>query len=155
MRLLTACLCVVVFAACGGDGDPPDRSAPVATSTTTTTTTTATVLALRGFSSPSGNVACAIDAGSVRCDIRDRDWEPPPKPSSCDTDWGHALAVEDGRAIFLCAGDTAFGPEDVLPYGATNRVGDFECHSEQAAMTCRDTTTGHGFELARARYRLF
>jgi hypothetical protein len=35
------------------------------------------------FQSPSTNIGCGIDRQGVRCDIRERDWRPPPKPSSC------------------------------------------------------------------------
>jgi hypothetical protein len=35
------------------------------------------------FASPTGNISCGIDeeSGSVRCDIGEREWEAPPKPS--------------------------------------------------------------------------
>jgi len=61
-----------------------------------------------GFQSPSGNIGCVIGRqGGVRCDIRNRDWRPPPKPASCMLDWGFGLTVgRRGRGQFVCAGDT-------------------------------------------------
>ena len=52
------------------------------------------------FESPSGNIGCVIGKGSgVRCDIRERDWSPPPKPAGCPVDWGNGLTVaKRGRA---------------------------------------------------------
>lgn len=46
---------------------------------------------LTQFTSPSGNIGCAIiPAGAAgnfaayaRCDIQTRDWTPPPRPSTC------------------------------------------------------------------------
>ena len=42
-----------------------------------------TAQASTGFQSPSGNIGCFIGKSGVRCDIRTRDWSPPPKPASC------------------------------------------------------------------------
>ena len=71
------------------------------------------------FQSPSGNIGCAIGRqGGVRCDIRNRDWRPPPKPASCMLDWGFGLTLERrGRARFVCAGDTVLGQGRRLAYG--------------------------------------
>ena len=51
--------------------------------------------------------------GGARCDIRKRDWSPPPHPASCseEVDFGQGLAVShDGKASFVCAGDTTLDP---------------------------------------------
>jgi hypothetical protein len=62
------------------------------------------------FSSPSKNIGCALDRTAVRCDIRQRDWRPPPKPRSCELDWGFGLTVDRrGRGQFVCADDTVLG----------------------------------------------
>ena len=49
------------------------------------------------FQSPSGNIACAMGGGIVRCDILEHSWSPPPKPSSCDLDWGNGVAGRPPR----------------------------------------------------------
>ena len=111
---------------------------------------------LTGFISPTGNVACMIDADWARCDIIDRDWSPPPRPADCEFDYGQGISLAPGEsAQFVCAGDTAFGTDEVLPYGDSITAGVLRCESADAGITCRDTKTGHGFSLARQAYQLF
>ena len=110
-----------------------------------------------GFQSPSGNIGCVIGRrGGVRCDIRNRDWSPPPKPASCQLDWGFGLTVERrGRGRFVCAGDTTLGQGRRLAYGDTIRRGRFRCESTRRGMRCVNRFTGHGFTLSRERARRF
>jgi hypothetical protein len=110
------------------------------------------------FETPSHNIGCYMDAQSVRCDIRERDWSPPPKPRYCikaGVDWGQGVAVAAHRASIVCAGDTTLGGPGLLGYGHSARRGPIHCISRTAGMTCRNADTGHGFFLSRARYRLF
>lgn len=109
------------------------------------------------FSSPSGNIGCAISkASGVRCDIRERGWSPPPKPASCELDWGQGLVVERrGRGSFVCAGDTVLGAQRPLGYGDAIRRGRFRCKSLQSGMRCSNLRNGHGFKLSRQRARRF
>jgi hypothetical protein len=114
------------------------------------------VYAFTGFVSPTGNVSCMIDVDLARCDIIDRDWEPPPRPADCEFDYGHGIEMPAGRpATFVCAGDTAFGADEVLPYGDAIRAGPLRCESADAGITCRDADTGHGFTLAQRAYQVF
>jgi hypothetical protein len=112
---------------------------------------------LRSFRTPSGNVGCVIGSGTARCDIRERSWTPPPRPSSCPLEWGQGLTVgEAGSAAFVCAGDTALDPSSpVLAYGRSSTLGDLTCQSLTAGVRCANARTGHGFTLARERYSLF
>jgi hypothetical protein len=108
------------------------------------------------FESPSGNIKCVIDKSSgVRCDIRERDWKPPPKPPWCPVDWGNGLEVSArGRARFTCAGDAV--PEGrALAYGDAIRRGRYRCRSRRAGMRCVNLRTSRGFVLSRARARRF
>jgi hypothetical protein len=113
--------------------------------------------ALTFFQSPSGNIGCVIGKGNgVRCDIRERDWQPPPKPASCPLDWGHAIAVgRRGRGHFVCAGDTTLGEGRRLGYGKAIRRGRFRCVSRRSGMRCANRRNGHGFKLSRDRVRRF
>ena len=105
---------------------------------------------------PSGNVVCALDEGTARCDIRERTWEPPPKPASCELDYGSGLSLGDGRAGVVCAGDTVLTDTATpLPYGSAVRTGDVVCSSSTEGMRCENLRTSRGFVLARAEYRLF
>ena len=111
---------------------------------------------LLGYVAPSGNIACLIDSTYVRCDIIDRDWSPPPRPADCEFDYGQGISLSvGGPAEFVCAGDTVFGPDNVLPYDEWVTAGSLRCDSAVDGITCRDLGTGHGFSLSRQAYRLF
>src|SRR5438067_2045223 len=160
-------LFLVVLAGCGGGGggkkttsttSSTPTSAPASPTTTVAPTTTSRPpdLALKSFKTPSGNVGCMLDVGSVRCDIRDHAFSPPPKPGGCDLDWGDAVEVSSrSGAEFVCHGDTALDPSAaVLPYGQRTRQGSIVCESAESGVTCTNEASGHGFALSRERYRL-
>ena len=155
---------LLLAAACGGSGSPsqasstsgsPGSSAP---STSGPTTTFAPAFVGHGnvfFLSPSKNIGCALSETGVRCDIRERTWAPPPRPASCDLDFGQGITlVGTSPATFACAGDTAIVGDDVLQYGTVVTRGDFECRSETAAMRCRNAKSGHSFSLSREKFTL-
>ena len=108
------------------------------------------------FNSPSRNIGCQLTDVRARCDISKRDWSPPPKPSSCDGDFGQGLRVSryGRRGRFMCAGDTALGGERVLADGRSLRRGRLTCTSRQSGITCRNRR-GHGFRISRESYRIF
>jgi hypothetical protein len=116
------------------------------------------------FQSPSHNLACRITTGSpspnVRCDAHiARFTAPPPRPLHCDqSTYGHTLGLMAGAptATFLCPPDSLINDDlPVLDYGDDKTVGDFECSSSTDGITCRDTTTNHGFHIERDSYSLF
>ncbi|WP_234706095.1 DUF6636 domain-containing protein [Mycolicibacterium setense] len=114
------------------------------------------VTELTGFTSPSGNVGCYLDASMARCDIRDRSWAPPLRPASCEFAYGHGVTLSPGRpAAFVCAGDTTLGAGAELGYGDSITAGTLRCESADTGITCRDTKTRHGFVLSREAYQLF
>ncbi len=178
LALAAALALVLALSACGGDDATvtvtetgaagPTPGPPATTSPTTTGETTTTgedggtppadvnVDELTAFSSPTGNIGCYIDPGSVRCDIGDRDWEPPPAPPGCELDYGQGIELEaGGRAAFVCAGDTALGGGEALDYGSSIAAGLLRCESEESGMTCRDAETGRGFSIAIEGYEIF
>ncbi len=115
-----------------------------------------------GFTSPSGNIACAFDAstttnaaGSVRCEITVKDWTPPAQPAACNVDRGLDLTLES-QAQLLCAGDTVRASSSplLLPYGTSIRFTPFTCTSQPAGIDCENTVTRAGFLLSRERYEL-
>ncbi|BBX51788.1 hypothetical protein GCM10009645_30850 [Mycolicibacterium poriferae] len=112
---------------------------------------------LVGFTSPSGNIGCILADGTVRCDVAERDWAPPPRPSDCPdfTDYGQGITLgTTGRASFVCAGDTALGSGPALPYGQFEAGGGVSCTSEPSGMRCSNSD-GHGFTISRQDYTLF
>ncbi len=164
----------LALAACGGSdstatvtetetvSSPTGTTEPSSTTTSTSTTEDGSTQAdqmvteLTGFTSPTGNIGCYIDQGSVRCDIGDRDWEPPAAPSSCKLDYGQGIELRAGGAAdFVCAGDTALGGGDALDYGTSIGAGLLVCESEESGMSCRDTETGRGFTLSKQSYEIF
>jgi hypothetical protein len=104
------------------------------------------------FHSPSGNIRCVIQAGELaRCDITQRNWQPPPKPKSCPGDWANGLQVGmRGSGRFTCANDAVPAGRE-LPYGRAIRRGRFRCRSRRNGMRCANLRTHHGFALSRAQ----
>jgi hypothetical protein len=143
----------------------PSTTTASTTPSATTTTTAANpaapaanlpALHLRAFRSPSSNLGCELDATVARCDIAQRTWKSPPRPASCQLDYGNGLEVlPSGTGRFTCAGDTALNPQDPpLPYGRRSTIGSLSCLSEPSGITCRNAA-GHGFAIARTAYRIF
>jgi hypothetical protein len=112
------------------------------------------------FETPSRNIACAWHSslgGSLRCEIRSLLRPMPPRPASCDVDWGYGISMgRTGRARVLCAGDTVRrqGSVRILAHGTTWRRGGFTCTSARAGLRCVNAS-GRGFFLSRERWRIF
>lgn len=110
------------------------------------------------FESPSGNIACLADADWVRCDIEDRDWSPPARPSDCpsQTGYGQGIILEvHGKPKFVCGGDTTFGGDArVLSYGDRDATTGYTCFSEKSGIRC-ENRDDHGFTIGRESYELF
>jgi hypothetical protein len=159
-------LALLGFAGCGGNDD---ATTTVTQGNTVTQGTgngqTQRLLAVPAgnhgphyFETPSHNIGCYLSKHDARCDIRQRDWSPPPEPKSCikfGVDYGQGLVVGPNHAEFVCAGDTVLGGPGLLGYGHSARRGSIFCVSRSAGITCRNADNGHGFFLARARYRIF
>src|SRR5262249_54301678 len=95
--------------------------------------------------SPSHNIACVIVSSGVRCDIRHYSWPVPPKPKSCEFDYGGGLSLnKKGKGYYNCVSDTVLGMGKVLPYGRTRSLGRFRCTSKKSGMRCVNRRNGHG-----------
>jgi hypothetical protein len=105
------------------------------------------------FSSPSGNIRCLVGPAQARCDISDRAWQPPTKPSSCTQTWGQGLRLTATSAQPVCA-DDALGGGARLAYGQSVSSGQFRCSSGQDGVTCRHGPSGRGFTISRSAYTL-
>ena len=112
--------------------------------------------AATSFHSPSGHIRCVIDGTSfTRCDITNHDWSPPPKPRSCDFDWGDSLQVGvRGRGRFRCVSDSVDSGR-TLGFGQSIKRGRFRCTSRTTGMRCVNVRNGHGFAVSRQRVRRF
>ena len=141
---------------------PLRLSIPVAlVSTAMLSPGTAHAFSFYQFQSPSGNVFCGVgtlDNGNAfaQCEIVDRSWSPPPRPTACEGEWGDRIGLNQGRpATFECHGDTLRG--DGLPtldYGRSYFEGPVTCSSEESGVTCSDISTGHYFTISRESYGL-
>ena len=108
------------------------------------------------FVTPSGNIGCAVSATSARCDIGERTWSAPPKPQSCQLDYGNGAVVDATGTRLSCAGDTLLhASTTVLQYGHGVRNGQVLCVSQPTGVRCEYVPTGHGFTLAKQGYTLF
>jgi hypothetical protein len=169
--VLACLLGMGVLAGCGDDeedtvtetvtteGTETTDTAPGTESAETATTAAVPRRVRRGpryFETPSSNIGCYIDARAVRCDIRERNWDPPPDDQDCELDYGQGIALgASGRADFICAGDTTLGGPATLGYGEVSRRGRLRCRSGQKGVTCSEIRSGHGFFLSRESYRIF
>lgn len=110
------------------------------------------------FITPSGNIACSMQDGSVMCEAREtimiEDFHDPEGDGQCNgfsltDDASHLChsepAIWDGFDI-----DPATWPE--LSYGDTVFVYEHVCTSEMTGLTCWNSETGHGFSLSRLGY---
>jgi hypothetical protein len=104
------------------------------------------------FRTPSKNIRCGYFVAQLRCDIASGLKPLPPKPTSCDFDWGQTyFLTRRGRAVIGCVSDSVSSPSArVLAYGTTWRKGGIVCRSRAIGMRCTNTS-GHGFFMSRAR----
>jgi hypothetical protein len=107
------------------------------------------------FTTPSLNIGCIGTKTRLRCDIVRTSVKPPPKPLTCEFDWGNAFQLLPRFAAHrLCVSDSAMGARRVLGYGKSLRIGPFLCTSRRSGLTCTSRTR-HGFFLSRARIHLY
>lgn len=160
MAILLAAAALTVGAGCGEEEESTSAATELTASESTTTEegtppADLEVTEMTGFTSPTGNIGCVIDRRNVRCDISERDWEPPPKPAGCDLDFGQGISLDAGGApAFICAGDTTLGAGEPLPYGQSIAAGLLRCESAESGITCRDVETGRGFSISQQSYEL-
>ena len=109
------------------------------------------------FQTPTGNIRCGMAGQSAVCEIKEREYEAPPKPADCELDHGNVVAVgREGPALFLCYGDSSFGiPTPTLAYGRSTTNGVFRCSTSKTGVICEVSRGEHGFELSRGSYRVF
>jgi hypothetical protein len=123
------------------------------------TDTRAAQLRIARFQLPSRNIGCGYvprsssTAAYLRCDILSG-LQPAPR-RRCMLDWTGLALSSRGRGQANCAGDTIYSRSaPVLQYGRSWRRGPFTCTSRRTGVTCR-SAAGHGFFLARGRWRVY
>lgn len=98
------------------------------------------------FSTPSGNINCALTADRVACTIAQYSLTP---GSSCTAGEPVTVVVDEAGAREDCTVGQQ-GPGPALPYGSSVVFERFACTSAETGVRCWDTWTGRGFTVARA-----
>jgi hypothetical protein len=108
------------------------------------------------FQLPSGNIHCALFEGTLRCDVLRSTYPRPARPRDCEQDYGDAVELGGkGWAVLVCHGDTvADRASPVLGYGQAWQGPGMACTAARTGLRCVNGD-GRGFEMARARLRLF
>jgi hypothetical protein len=113
---------------------------------------------LAAFTSPSGNIYCALNQPSAypACELRTGQVE---DPSACGdqpmTTQVGRLELHPEGAVPVCNTDTIVQPgAAVLAYGTAAFTRDTACVSEQVGVTCVSRAAPAGFFLAKGRYTL-
>lgn len=108
-----------------------------------------------GFKTPSGNIACEVYEGILRCDLKTNNAKVPAAPADCELDWGNMFVLKaKGKGQYLCAGDTVFGKQAILAYGKTWKYKGFICSSATTGLTCKNKTH-QGWVLNKLTQKLF
>jgi hypothetical protein len=128
---------------------------------------------LRFFHTADNSIACGLVKpqkktrkrsrlpGQARCDVPNHTWVAPPRPRTCELDWGFGVQVGDRRgASYVCAGDSVAGakPNPVLGPGGVIGIGPYSCTVLPVAATtvrCQNNRTLRGFEVSVATVSLF
>ncbi len=113
---------------------------------------------LVGFQSEDHKVGCYLSGKYARCDVKGPKWQAPPRPASCELDWGEGVVVDrHGAAGYVCAGDTTLDPNhEELAAGDKAKRGRFKCRAKDAAtIRCVNTRNKHGFVVSRDAVDVF
>ena len=109
------------------------------------------------FQSPTGNIACHISETGAACDIGEYHYVAPPRPQNCQQAWGNRIAFDHGGgpAFFGCHFASFLGQLPTQKYDTPLSAGAITCEiNEDTGVTCRDTSTGHFFQMSQQSYQL-
>ena len=108
------------------------------------------------WNTPSGNIRCGTFENLLRCDITDRGNPPPPRPASCEFDYGSlGVRKRSSKGFYMCVSDAVAGPGfPTLRYGTVWRRNGFRCTIKRTGVRCTNRR-GHGFFVRRGLQKLF
>lgn len=110
-------------------------------------------LELDEIRSPTGNITCSLDGGSVGCSVADRDFS---DSGLEDCEQGpFSIEVADGEAATACGQSFDEPSSQTLEYDTSAVSEDVACTSAFDGMTCWNTLTGKGFFVNRTTYETF
>lgn len=107
------------------------------------------------FVTDDGNIACIMRSKFVRCDVSKHKWTAPPKPKSCEFDYGSSLYLDQKKAGFACVSD-ATGATVEYPPGTRFQTGMNVCRlRKNGKVKCLNKTGGYGFTVGQKSYDVF
>jgi hypothetical protein len=118
------------------------------------------------FQSPSGDISCNLvnypptdklgfGKNFVQCDIVNQSWVPPQPPPPDRADATSTFLLIRGQAPIVGYSPGTVGDgSPMLDSAQAPYAGAIGCRSEQSAMKCTDTSTGHFFRVSRESYEL-
>jgi hypothetical protein len=118
------------------------------------------------FQSPSGDISCNLvnypptdklgfGKNFVQCDIVNQSWVPPQPPPPDRPDATSTFLLIRGQAPIVGYSPGTVGDgSPMLDSAQAPYAGAIGCRSEQSAMKCTDTSTGHFFRVSRESYEL-
>ena len=117
----------------------------------------ALVLALTpGIRTPTGNIACFVSHGTLRCQIAQAAYRPQLQRqclTQASLDWHGFELSRTERGGPSCSGGILPGPPSyrTLAYGSSWQAGGVTCTSRITGLTC--TAGEHGLFISRASWR--
>ena len=117
------------------------------------------------FQSPSGDISCNLvnspptdrlgfGKNFVQCDIVNQSWLPPQPPPPGRSDATSTLVLVRGQLPIVGYSPGALAAADPVSYDQPLSAGVIACRSEESAVKCIDTSTGHFFRVSRESYEL-
>jgi hypothetical protein len=112
------------------------------------------------FQTPSGNIQCWVAENTAACEIIDHAYALPPRGDCTAPGFGNSVWLNEGKEPFLpCDTDQpgeyhGMRSHVTLDYGQTKSAGVMSCDSEEAGVTCTDSSTGHFFTVSRDTLQL-
>jgi len=114
------------------------------------------ILALGGFATQSGNIACALVSGKLACTAKQHDFSvkkcSKPEKEVPTSLRGLRVLLGSSGGVFHdgCLGYTLIGsPATKISYNRLAAGGGFVCEVQESGVTCT-ARSGHGFTLSRA-----
>ena len=117
------------------------------------------------FQSPSGDISCNLvnypptdklgfGKNFVQCDIVNQSWVPPRPPPEDRPDATSTVVLMRGQLPIVGYSPGTLAASDPVNYDQPLSAGVITCSSEQAAVKCTDTSTGHFFRVSPESYEL-
>jgi hypothetical protein len=117
------------------------------------------------FQSPSGDISCQLvntpptdklgfGKNFVQCDIVNQSWVPPRPPPAGRAGATSTVVLVRGQMPIVGYSPGTLAAADPVNYDKPLSAGAILCNSEQSAVRCTDTSTGHFFRVSSESYEL-